>query len=64
MIRQLPVLSRCRRRENRFIAPITIAAVCFFFFFFLLGPLRLSDVALHSAAWKSSLCFALSLGRY
>lgn len=30
MIRELPVLSRCRRRENRFIASITIAAVCFF----------------------------------
>ena len=30
MIRELPVLSRCRRRENHFIASITIAAVCFF----------------------------------
>lgn len=44
--------------ENRFIAPITVAAVCFFFF--LLDPLRLNDVSLYHATRKTFLCFAFS----
>lgn len=51
--------------ENRFIAPITVAAVCFSsFFFFLLDPLRLNDVSLYHATRKTFLCFAFSFARY
>ena len=59
MIRELPVLSRCRRRENRFIAPITIAAVCFF-----IGPFTVKRRRFAFRCVESRLSVSPFLGRY